>query len=126
MKDVLFAFFATLNSWLILKINDFSENVTLITVYSSHSIYSLIDKSRVDYLKSIVEQQDLLNELSVVDSIDKIKNDAIDVGCWNEEHEVELNSCGSTLHNEYDWDVEEVHRYLLEVIEQADSKMAQD
>lgn len=126
MKEVLFAFFATINSWLIIKINNFTENVTLMTVYSSHAIYYLIDKSRVEHLKSILEQQDLLSELSIVDSIDKIKNNAIDIGCWNEEHENELNYCGSILHNEHDWDVEEVHRYLLEVIEQADSKMTQD
>jgi hypothetical protein len=126
MKEVLFVFFATINSWLMLKINNFTENITLMTVYSSHAIYFLIDKSRVEYLKSILEQQDLIDELSVVNSIDKIKNDAIDVGGWNEEHEIELNFCGSILHTEYDWDVEEVHRYLLEVIEQADSKMTQD
>lgn len=108
------------------RINNFTENITLITVYSSHAIYFLIDNSRVEYLKSILEQQDLIDELHVVNSIDQIKNNAIDVGGWNEEHEVGLNSCGSILHSEHDWDVEEVHRYLLEVIEQADSKMAQD
>tara|TARA_B100001094_G_C18160597_1_gene789070 strand:+ start:750 stop:1130 length:381 start_codon:yes stop_codon:yes gene_type:complete len=126
MKEVLFVFFATINNWLMSKINNFTENITLMTVYSSHAIYFLIDESRVEYLKSILEQQDLIDELDVVNSIDKIKNNAIDVGGWNEEHELELNSCGSILHNEYDWDVEEVHRYLLEVIEQADSTMTQD
>ena len=109
-----------------LKINNFTENLTLMTVYSSHAIYFLIDKSRVEYLKSILEQQDLIDELDVVNSIDKIKNNAIDVGGWNEDHEVELNSCGSILHNQYDWEVEEVHRYLLEVIAQADATMTQD
>ena len=126
MKEVLFIFFATINNWLMLKINNFTENLTLMTVYSSHAIYFLIDKSRVEYLKSILEQQDLIDELDVVNSIDKIKNNAIDVGGWNEDHEVELNSCGSILHNQYDWEVEEVHRYLLEVIAQADATMTQD
>lgn len=126
MKDVLFVFFATLNAWIIQKINNFTENITFMTVYSSHAIYSLIDESRVEHLKSILEQQDLIDELSVVHSIDMIKNDAIDFGGWNEEHEVELNSCGSILHNQYDWEVEEVHRYLLEVIAEADANMKQD
>lgn len=126
MKEVLFAFFATINSWLIVKINNFTENLTLITVYSSHSIYALIDKDRVDHLKCIVEQQDLIDELQIFASIDEIKNNAIDVGEWNEEHQSGLNSCGSILHNDYDWEVEEVHRYLTEVIQQAFEKMTQD
>lgn len=126
MKEVLFIFFATLNNWLLTRVNNLTENITLMTVYSSHAIYSLIDKSRVEYLKSIIEQQDVIDELDVVNSINMVRNDAIDFGGWNEEHEVKLNSFGSILHNQYDWEVEEVHRYILEVIAEGDELMAQD
>jgi hypothetical protein len=126
MKDTLFFCYATFNSWILSKLKNFTENLTLCVVHASHAIYSFIDKDRVKHLRSTLEQQDLIDELKVFSSIDEIKDDAISVGEWNEDHEAQLNWFGNILYNHYDWEVEEVHRYLTEVIERASSTMAKD
>jgi len=123
MRNAFFVFYASINSWLLAKISNFTETITQITVHFSHAVFQIIDKNRLGHLRSIVEQQDLIDELKVFSLIDEVKNDAVDSGEWNEDHENQLNWYGNILYNQHDWDVEEVHRYLTDVIERAAIKM---
>ena len=123
MRDAIFIFYATLNSWALAKISNLTEALTQMTVHFSHAVFQIIDKNRLSHLRSIIEQQDLIDELKVFSMIDEVKNDAIDSGEWNEDHETQLNWYGNILYNQHDWEVEEVHRYLTDVIERASATM---
>lgn len=123
MRDAVFIFYATLNSWALAKISNLTEALTQMTVHFSHAVFQIIDKNRLSHLRSIIEQQDLIDELKVFSLIDEVKNDAIDSGEWNEDHETQLNWYGNILYNQHDWEVEEVHRYLTDVIERASITM---
>lgn len=123
MRDAVFIFYATLNSWALAKISNLTEALTQITVHFSHAIFQLIDKNRLSHLRSTIEQQELIDELKVFSLIDEVKNDAIDSGEWNEDHETQLNWYGNILYNQHDWEVEQVHRYLTDVIERASATM---
>jgi hypothetical protein len=123
MRDAVFIFYATLNSWALAKISDLTEALTQMTVHFSHAVFQIIDKNRLSHLRSTIEQQELIDELKVFSLIDEVKNDAIDSGEWNEDHETQLNWYGNILYNQHDWEVEQVHRYLTDVIERASATM---
>lgn len=123
MRDAVFIFYATLNSWALAKISNLTETLTQMTVHFSHAVFQIIDKNRLSHLRSIIEQQELIDELKIFSMIDEVKNDAVDSGEWNEDHENQLNWYGNMLYNQHDWEVEEVHRYLTDVIERASITM---
>ena len=123
MRDAIFIFYATLNSWALAKISNLTEALTQMTVHFSHAVFQIIDKNRLSHLRSIIEQQELIDELKIFSMIDEVKNDAVDSGEWNEDHENQLNWYGNMLYNQHDWEVEEVHRYLTDVIERASITM---
>ena len=123
MRDAIFIFYATLNSWALAKISNLTEALTQMTVHFSHAVFQIIDKNRLSHLRSIIEQQELIDELKIFSMIDEVKNDAVDSGEWNEDHENQLNWYGNMLFNQHDWEVEEVHRYLTDVIERASMTM---
>ena len=123
MRNAFFIFYATLNSWALAKISNLTEALTQMTVHFSHAVFQIIDKNRLSHLRSIIEQQDLIDELKIFSMIDEVKNDAVDSGEWNEDHENQLNWYGNMLYNQHDWEVEEVHRYLTDVIERASITM---
>jgi hypothetical protein len=123
MRNAFFIFYATLNSWALAKISNLTEALTQMTVHFSHAVFQIIDKNRLSHLRSIIEQQELIDELKIFSMIDEVKNDAVDSGEWNEDHENQLNWYGNMLYNQHDWEVEEVHRYLTDVIERASITM---
>ena len=99
-------------------IKDVSEMlVTMSSIFSS-LLMTIIDPERMEHAESTVEQSDEISELFVLKTINEIKDEANTLGLWNEDHEGRLNYFGNILANEYDWEVDEVHRYLMDVIAQ--------
>lgn len=123
MRHALFVFCAYMNQRLLNRIREINENLTLIVVHVAHSFFSLIDKDRMHHVRSTVEQKDAISELRVFNLIKEVADDAIIYGGWNEDHETKLNFFGNILYTEHDWEVDEVHRYLTEVIERATNAM---
>ena len=126
MRSALFVFFAYANQRLLSRIDIISETLTQIIIHFAHAIFLIIDSERMDHVRSSVEQRDAISELRVFNLIKEVADDAINYGAWNEEHETKLNVVGNILYNEHDWEVEEVHRYLTEVIERATNAMPSD
>ncbi len=116
MKDALFAAIARIHFKIINRIKDLSDILIAITTALSNSVLKIIDKDRMLHAESTVEQYDTISELQTLNNIEEVKNDAINVGEWNEEHEVRLNFFGNILCNEHDWEVEQVERYLYAVL----------
>jgi hypothetical protein len=79
-------------------------------------VLNVIDKDRMHHAETAVEQEEEISELNVLFTIFQIRNNAMQVGKWNEDHEDHLNILGNILANEHDWETEEVERYLYEVI----------
>ena len=126
MRNAFFVFYASINSWLLAKISSFTETLTQITVHFSHAVFQIIDKDRLSHLRSTIEQQELIDELKIFTLIDEVKDDAVTAGEWNEDHETQLNWYGNLLYNQHDWEVEQVHKYLTDVIERAEIPLPKD
>lgn len=107
-------------------LSDYIKNLSemLITMSSLFSslLMKIIDSERMQHAESTVEQSDEISELFVLKTINEIKDEANDLGSWNDDHEGRLNYFGNILANEYDWEVDEVHRYLMDVIAQGPSQ----
>lgn len=116
MKDALFAAIARIHFKIINLIKDQSELLIAIVTALSNSTLKIIDKDRMLHAESTVEQYDAISELQTLNNIEEVKNDALNVGEWNEDHEVRLNFFGNILCNEHDWEVEQVERYLYDVL----------
>ncbi len=123
MKNALFVFFAYVNQRLLNLVNKVNDTTTLIIVHFAHAVFLLIDPERMYHVRSSLEQRDAISELRVFNLIKEVAEDAIDDGAWNDDHETKLNMFGNILYTEHDWEVEEVHRYLTEVIERATELM---
>lgn len=126
MKVSLFLFFGYITyNWLISIrelnqfIGDYASNV-------SNLLLKCIDHDRMIHAESTVSQFTAISELSILSEISQIRDEAIDDGKWNSSHEERLNIFGSILFNEHDWELEEVHRYLHEVIETGPSEILED
>ena len=98
-------------------IKDIADTLIVINGLASNMILKLIDKERVEHAEMIHQQIEDISELSILKTINEIRNEAMTDGQWNEQHENKLNILGTILANEYDWEVEQVERYLYEVIE---------
>ena len=123
MRNALFVFCAYVNQKILNEITKLNETLMMLVMHSAHALFSLIDNDRMDHVRSTVEQKNAISELRVFGLIKEVVDDAIDVGGWNEDHETKLNFFGNMLYTEHDWDVDEVHRYLTEVIERAAESM---
>ena len=126
MKNALFVFCAYVNQQSLNEIKNLNETLTMLVIHSAHAMFSMIDNVRMDHVRSTVEQKNAISELKVFGLIKEVVDDAIDIGGWNEDHETKLNLFGNMLYTEHDWDVDDVHRYLSEVIERATESMPSD
>ena len=123
MRNALFIFCAYANQQILNAIKDLNETLMMLVMHTAHATFSMIDNDRMDHVRSTIEQKNAISELRVFGLIKEVVDDAIDVGGWNEDHETKLNFFGNMLYTEHDWEVDEVHRYLTEVIERAAESM---
>jgi len=126
MRNALFFVYSIFNAWVLQKISKATETLTTLTAHFSYAIFAVIDKDRLSHLRSVVEQQHLIDELKVFSMINEVQEDAVNNGEWNEDHENQLNWYGNILYNQHDWEAEEVQRYLTDVVERASLQMSQD
>ena len=118
MKDALFVAIARIHFILISKIKNCADLLIAIITGLSNSTLKIIDRNRMNHAESTVDQYETISELQTLTNIEQVKNDAINIGEWNEDHEVKLNFFGNILCNEHDWEVEQVERYLHAVIDE--------
>lgn len=116
MRSALFSFAAFLGSRLVDSIRELCDFSLLIVSRLNAAILKLIDEDKFTHIQSAYQQMDEINELNVLSNIFEVRNEAVQAGEWNDEHEGKLNFLANLLYNEYDWDEEEVQRYIHEVI----------
>lgn len=126
MKDALFAAIARIHFKVVNQIKNISELSIAVVTAISNSILKIIDKDRMNHAESTVDQYETISELQTLTNIEQVKNDAIRINEWNEDHENHLNFFGNILCNEHGWEVEQVERYLHSVIAQGPSINTED
>lgn len=117
MKRILFITISHLNVKILSAIKNTAELSVAICTGITRSILIMLDRDRMLHAESAVDQYDTINELQVLEHISEVRNDALKQGAWNEEHEGKLNYLGTLLCNQHDWEVEQVERYIYEIIE---------
>lgn len=117
MRSVLFDLFGKANFLVLRIIKGIAEGLLFINGRIGWIILSAIDSKRLHHAQAATEQYLEMSELNILSNIIQVRNNALKSGRWNEEHEDQLNFFGNVLANEYDWEVEDVERYLYEVIE---------
>jgi len=92
-----------------------------------HFFMTLIDKERTESVEhehaledgeegsSDIKKQDL--ELRLLNSASQVKEHAIANGDWTDHHSEAINAIGDALMNECDWQEDNVHFYLREIVE---------
>lgn len=116
MKNLLFKLVSSVNLLTLNIIKKLAETLAIINGRIGWFALSLIDKDRLHHAETAVEQHEEICELSVLFAVQQVRNNAVKNGQWNEEHEDQLNFLGNILANEHDWEVDQVERYLYEVI----------
>lgn len=117
MKEVLFQIISTVNFKLLSSIKGLADLLVALTTATAGTTLKIIDRERMSHAESAVDQSETINELQILINISEVKEDAIKHGAWNEDHEHKLNIFGTILYNEHDWELEQVQRYIYEVIE---------
>lgn len=117
MKNALFNCVSHCNLLILKIIRSLGDFLIIANGRIGWLVLSLIDKKRLSHAEAATEQESEISELSVLFGITAVRNDAMTKGMWNEDHQDTLNFLGNLLANEHDWEVEQVERYLYEVIE---------
>lgn len=116
MKSSLFILVSRLNLLILKIIKGIGDSLIVLNGRLGWIILSCIDKKRLAHAEAASQQEEEISELSILFGMTEVRNDALNKGKWNNEHENTLNLLGNILANQHDWDVEEVERYLYEVI----------
>lgn len=116
MKNFLFTTLANCNIFIANIVRNIAEGVIYVNGRLGWIVLSFVDKQRMQHAQVAVEQEEEISELNILFTITQVRNNAMKSGRWNEEHEDQLNFLGNVLANEHDWEVEDVERYLHEVI----------
>ena len=97
--------------------NLFRTGVAKLGVY----LLQKIDEER--YITQMEEEEARLDleqqatELELLSKATQLKEHAIKNGDWTDSHTEALNAIGNALLNDCDWDEDDIHRYLKEVVE---------
>lgn len=68
-------------------------------------------------MKAQLSLESQQTELNLLASASKLKEHAISIGEWTDQHTEAINAVGNALLNDCDWDEEHVHQYMREVVE---------
>lgn len=85
-----------------------------------HFLVEAIDEGVMRETEEKMELQKQRTELSLLDSISKIRDNALANKEWTDSHTEAVNSAGSALANECDWEIDAVNAYIKEVVESID------
>jgi len=116
MRPVLFYIISRSNLLVFKIIKGIGEFLIYVNGRIGWVLLRMIDRQRLDHAEAASDQENEISELNVLTSINEVRNDAMKSGKWHDGHEDTLNYLGNLLANEYDWEVDEVERYIYEVI----------
>lgn len=85
-----------------------------------HFLVEAIDEGVMRETEEKMELEKQRTELSLLDSISKIRDDALANNAWTDVHTEAVNSAGSALVRECGWEVDSANTYIKEVVESID------
>lgn len=133
MRNLLFAFVSGFFAMALLAIESVSQHLKKVVGTVGFNLMKLIDKERCAVVESVKQQmEDQVNEngttplqlqhleLQLLSSCHQLRDHASENGGWTREHEAALEAVGNCLINDMQWDLEDVHRYMKDLIESVD------
>ena len=133
MKNLLFKIVSAAFAYSIMAVefaaNFLKKNLGVV----GYSIMKLIDKERCLQVESMQQQmQEQVTEdgtttlqlqqleLQLLNSCHQLRDHASENGGWAREHEVALEAVGNCLIDDMQWNEDDVHRYMKELVESVD------
>ncbi len=117
MKNFFFTSIVSLHDFVVISVKNICLLIVQIFSFSVNKMLHLVDKDRLQHNETVNEQYEELCELNVLIGIKEIRDDAMKNGRWNGDHEQQLNVLGNVLANTFDWEIDQVENYLIEIIE---------
>lgn len=71
----------------------------------------------IDEAEAAQELKQQSTELELLSNATKLKEHALETGEWTDDHSEALNAIGNALLNDCDWDEDDIHQYLRDVVE---------
>lgn len=128
IRDFLFDFVAKIGFYLITAnqkigqilawlIGVFTGITTYIIAKTSALLLRLISNKRYSHANRASEQAGMSRELEILSQVSQVKDNAVEIGTWTPDHTIAIQSLGSKLYTDCNWEEEHVHQYLREVVE---------
>ncbi len=83
----------------------------------SIQIMKRVDPEEYEALQGQYELEKQQTELELLSSVSKLKEHALKIDEWTEEHSEALEAIANALLNECDWDEDHIHQYMKGVVE---------
>lgn len=80
-------------------------------------LLTIIDPQRMKHAESVLEQAPINNELEILATVNKIKEEALQRRRWTDDHTSALNQLGYRLYHECEWSEASIHAYMKDVVE---------
>lgn len=128
MKSLLFPITAVLGDKFVNLLNFFFTSIInfqnriygAIIFCSAHAIkfiLYLIDKDRLKYAEEVHRQSTISTEFKILANVLKVKEDALSKKVWTQNHAIALNNLATKLYHECDWQEDQIHGYMKEIVE---------
>ncbi len=127
MRKLLFDLVAKITATIIVSVQFLSSSTTLVVGVVGHFFMRLVDSKRLKTYEALLEpeqdtgelkQQGL--ELKLLAAAQQVRDHAKDQDDWTDHHTDALNAIGEALIVELDWEEDNVHTYLRELVESID------
>jgi hypothetical protein len=108
--QVIFTFFIDIQTNIADSLVTFVANVFKLSLW-------LVNRDRVGHAEMVIDQKSLNNELEILMSVTKVKEDALFNKSWTTNHSLALNELSTKLYHECEWDKDRIHDYMRAIVE---------
>lgn len=111
------------------EVSDWSANLLVLAIVKSSMFFKVafahfcmwllkrVDGKRVEAEKQATENEKTQLELILMQSAVRVKENAVEIDDWTDDHSEALNMIGIRLIQECDWEAAAVHRYFKPLVE---------
>lgn len=108
--DFLYSKLAMVHQWIYLNLR---EAVSAFFYY----LMKWLAPEEVEAVEAQVKDKAITVELGLLNAATLVRDNAMLIGSWEEEHTIALESIANALLNDCGWDEVDIHSYLKEVVE---------
>tara|TARA_B100000902_G_C27221975_1_gene870168 strand:+ start:546 stop:917 length:372 start_codon:yes stop_codon:yes gene_type:complete len=117
MKNLTFLAVMNLHIFVVSVIKNVCLFLLNVSGFLFSAILRVIDIDQFSHGQTVDEQSEELSELNILISIKKVRDNAVKTGHWNTNHQQQLETLGNVLANNFEWEVDQVEKYIYDIIE---------